>query len=220
MNEALFAAARKGWLDGVEHRPSPHFDERPDGIAVDLLVLHFISLPRGVFGGGDVERLFMGAIDAERPGCESLKGLRVSPHFFIRRTGEAIQFVGIDKRAWHAGLSNFRGRDACNDFSIGIELEGTEEVPFEEAQYRALAALVARLRRLLPFAAVTGHEHIAPGRKIDPGPFFDWSRVRAMLAADEAANPELAEIEVADTADVCDREMMEARGRALAAKRR
>lgn len=170
-----------GWLAGIEHRASPHFDERPAGAAVDLAVVHFISLPHGVFGGSDIDALFMGEIDAEKPGYESLRGLRVSSHFFIDRHGRVVQYVDVFKRAWHAGLSNFRGRDACNDFSVGIELEGTEAVPFEAAQYDALGGLLKRLAALLPLRFVTGHEFIAPGRKIDPGPQFDWKRLDAML---------------------------------------
>lgn len=179
--------------------PSPYWDERPQltksGAArdpVDLIVLHFISLPAGTFGGDAVDRLFMGTLDPDRrdwpqdPAWEplkALKGLHVSTHFFIRRTGEVIQYVPTVKRAWHAGLSNFRGRNACNDFSVGIELEGTGEAPFTAAQYQALGELLPAICRRHPVKWVTGHEFIAPGRKSDPGPFFDWGRTAQLLPA-------------------------------------
>ncbi|MDO5531850.1 1,6-anhydro-N-acetylmuramyl-L-alanine amidase AmpD [Sutterella sp.] len=178
----------EGWLPGLRHRESPHRDERPAGDAglVTLAVVHFISLPAGEFGGPAVDDLFMGTLDTAKPGEETLgdlMGLRVSSHFLIRRTGETIQYVNVFDRAWHAGLSNFRGRNACNDFSVGIELEGTGEVPFEDVQYAALGSLMRRLGEMLPITHVTGHETIAPGRKSDPGPFFDWERLRGMLPA-------------------------------------
>lgn len=171
-----------GWLTGVVRHPSVHFNERPAGALVSLVVLHFISLPAGQFGGEDVDSLFMGTLDAQnRTEYESLRGLRVSSHFFIRRTGEVRQYVGVYDRAWHAGVSCFEGRNGCNDFSVGIELEGTGEVSFEEEQYRALEELLRILTATLPIEAVTGHEHIAPGRKQDPGPMFNWQRVRQMV---------------------------------------
>ena len=147
-----------------------------------LAVLHFISLPAGRFGGEDVDALFMGTLDAmNRPEYESLRGLRVSSHFFVRRTGEVRQYVSVLDRAWHAGVSSFEGHTGCNDFSVGIELEGTGETPYEDAQYLALGELLGTLTRVLPVEALTGHEHIAPGRKQDPGPSFDWDRVREMV---------------------------------------
>ena len=171
-----------GWLPGVVRRLSPHFNERPEGALVSLAVLHFISLPAGRFGGEDVDALFMGTLDAmNRPEYESLRGLRVSSHFFVRRTGEVRQYVSVLDRAWHAGVSSFEGHTGCNDFSVGIELEGTGETPYEDAQYLALGELLGTLTRVLPVEAVTGHEHIAPGRKQDPGPSFDWDRVREMV---------------------------------------
>ena len=171
-----------GWLPGVVRRLSPHFNERPEGALVSLAVLHFISLPAGRFGGEDVDALFMGTLDAmNRPEYESLRGLRVSSHFFVRRTGEVRQYVSVLDRAWHAGVSSFEGHTGCNDFSVGIELEGTGETPYEDAQYQALGELLGTLTRVLPVEAVTGHEHIAPGRKQDPGPSFDWDRVREMV---------------------------------------
>ena len=151
-----------------------------------------MRLPAGTFGGDAVDRLFMGTLDPDRrdwpqdPAWEplkALKGLHVSTHFFIRRTGEVIQYVPTVKRAWHAGLSNFRGRNACNDFSVGIELEGTGEAPFTAAQYQALGELLPAICRRHPVKWVTGHEFIAPGRKSDPGPFFDWGRTAQLLPA-------------------------------------
>lgn len=165
----------------VTERFSPHSNERPEGTAIDLVVLHFISLPAGVFAGDAVERLFAGTLDTNLPAFANLKGLRVSSHFFIRRTGEVLSFVPVERRAWHAGVSVFHGRPDCNDRSVGIELEGTGEVPFEDAQYEALAALLEDLSDRFPVRWVTGHEHVAPGRKADPGPFFDWRRLARAL---------------------------------------
>jgi AmpD protein len=166
---------------------SPNFDERPAGAAVDLLVLHNISLPPGRFGSGVVERLFCNDTGPPaHPFLELLAGLRVSAHFLVARDGDITQFVGCGQRAWHAGASSFEGRAGCNDFSIGIELEGTDFVAFEPAQYLALARLTRALRASLPLRAVRGHSHIAPGRKTDPGPLFDWRRfaAQAELPAD------------------------------------
>lgn len=196
-----------GWLPGLTHRPSPHVDDRPAGEAVTVAVVHYISLPAGHFGGDEVDRLFMGTLGGSLPGYESLAGLRVSSHFFIRRTGETIQYADVLRRAWHAGLSNFRGRNAVNDFSVGIELEGWGEGPFEDAQYRALLELLGRLTALLPLHFVTGHETIAPGRKVDPGPFFDWERLARGLPAG---------LKAAHAAGDCDRAMLAARARELA----
>ena len=163
-------------------RPSPHFNERPEGEKISLVVMHFISLPAGVFEGEDIDDLFLGRLDCAK--CEDyaqLEGLRVSSHFVIRRSGEIRQYVSTEKRAWHAGVSTFEGRDGCNDFSIGIEMEGTGEVPFEEAQYEALSRLLPAICRRYPIEAVTGHEFIALGRKSDPGPFFEWTRLEMMV---------------------------------------
>lgn len=165
----------------VTERFSPHSNERPEGTTIDLVVLHFISLPAGVFSGDAVERLFEGTLNTEAPVFADLKGLRVSSHFFIRRTGEILSFVPVERRAWHAGVSVFHGRPDCNSRSVGIEIEGTGEVPFEDAQYEALGALLADLSVRLPIRWVTGHEHVAPGRKSDPGPFFDWRRLAGAL---------------------------------------
>lgn len=179
---AAFFSGNNGWVDGVVHRSSPHFNARPAGMPVTLAVIHYISLPAGVFGGDDTDALFMGTLDTRsRPEYADLAGLRVSSHFFIRRTGEVRQYVSVFNRAWHAGISSFEGRADCNNYSVGIELEGTGEVPFEAGQYEALTALLETLLGILPLQTVTGHEFIAPGRKSDPGPFFDWTRLSRML---------------------------------------
>lgn len=170
-----------GWLSGVVHVPSPNCDARPEGVEATLLVIHAISLPPGQFGSDDVQSLFTNCLDlVGHPYFESIHQLRVSAHFYVRRTGQVIQFVSCDDRAWHAGVSSWRGRERCNDFSIGIELEGCDDQPFEDAQYVALDALAGVLARRYPLTCATGHSDIAPGRKTDPGPFFDWSRVRAL----------------------------------------
>jgi N-acetyl-anhydromuramoyl-L-alanine amidase len=169
----------EGIADGVCWIASPNFDDRPDGTDIDLIVVHAISLPPAVFGGPGVIALFTNTLDPDaHPYYRDIAGLRVSAHFFVRRDGEVVQFVACAKRAWHAGASCWRGRERCNDFSIGIELEGCDEQPFEGAQYDALASLTGALRRRYPIADVVGHSEIAPGRKTDPGPFFDWSRYR------------------------------------------
>jgi len=169
-----------GWLSacaGLVHAPSPHADERPPHTQVSLLVIHNISLPPGQFGGSAVIDLFLNRLDhTTHPAFEPLHGLRVSAHFFVRRNGEIVQFVSCHQRAWHAGVSCFDGRIACNDFSIGIELEGTDTHPYEDTQYTALQGLTRTLRAHYPLQAVRGHCHIAPGRKTDPGSAFDWSR--------------------------------------------
>ena len=156
---------------------SPNHDERPPGQGVDLLVVHYISLPPGRFSGDAVERLFTNRLDpAADPAFAPLAGLRVSSHLFLCRRGGLIQFVDCRQRAWHAGVSAFQGRERCNDFSIGIELEGDGSHPFTEAQYRRLARVTATLCARFPLRHVAGHSDIAPGRKFDPGPCFDWAR--------------------------------------------
>jgi AmpD protein len=168
-------------LQGARVLPSPHCDARPAGVDVDLVVLHSISLPPGQFGGDAVERLFLGTLNpASHSSFADLAGVRVSSHLFIRRDGEVIQFVPFQQRAWHAGKSSWQGRDACNDFSIGIELEGSDYVPYDLAQYAALNAVLQALYQAYPLldrSRVVGHAEIAPGRKTDPGPAFDWARV-------------------------------------------
>ncbi len=165
---------------------SPHCDERPEGETISLLVIHNISLPPGQFGGEDVEQLFMGTLDCDRhPFYAQLRGLRVSSHLFIRRDGEVLQFVPYQRRAWHAGVSRMQGRERCNDFSIGIELEGTDHQPYTDAQYLALAAVSRDIMRRFPaitLGRIVGHNDIAPGRKTDPGPAFDWPRFRQLLS--------------------------------------
>lgn len=171
-----------GWLVGdlaeVRRVPSPNFEPRPAGMAVELLVIHNISLPPDQFGGPGVEQLFTNTLDpAEHPYYAEIQGMKVSAHFFIRRDGSLIQFVSCLDRAWHAGASQWQGRERCNDFSIGIELEGCDSQPFEDAQYATLARLSAALHGAYPLRATVGHSDIAPGRKTDPGPCFDWSRL-------------------------------------------
>lgn len=165
-----------GWHSGALQLASPNADERPAGMAIDLLVIHYISLPAGRFSGTAVQDLFLNRLDlSSHESFESLRGLRVSSHFFIRRDGSLMQFVDGDRRAWHAGQSRFEERSACNDFSIGIEMEGDGAHAFTRAQYRRLTRLTEHLLGRYPLRAVRGHSDIAPGRKPDPGPCFDWS---------------------------------------------
>jgi AmpD protein len=176
------AAWSDGWLEGVRRCASPNFGPRPEGVAIDLALIHSISLPPGEYGGEAIEQLFTNRLDWDaHPYYHQIRGLTVSAHFLIRRDGELLQFVSCDARAWHAGVSAWRGRSDCNDFSIGIELEGLEGERFEASQYRALARLIAALMQRYPIAAVAGHEHVAPGRKKDPGAGFDWARLRKLL---------------------------------------
>lgn len=173
------AVEDRGWLASARRVESPNCDDRPEGETAELVVVHNISLPPGQFGGAGILDLFSNRLDpAAHPYYETIKGLRVSAHFLIRRDGELIQFVSCDRRAWHAGLSSWHGRERCNDFSVGIELEGTDDAPFTEAQYDRLNALLGVLYRRYPITDVVGHSDIAPGRKTDPGPYFDWERVR------------------------------------------
>ena len=176
-----------GLIEGVRYVASPNCDERPAGCAVDLIVLHAISLPPGVYGGAAIEALFTNRLDCgAHPAYAALVGLKVSAHFLIRRDGKLVQFVPCARRAWHAGVSRWKGRVRCNDFSIGIELEGTDHSPFEDAQYQVLARLTRALQRRYPVADIAGHSDVAPGRKTDPGPLFDWARYRSMLEAKRA----------------------------------
>lgn len=171
-----------GLLAGARFVASPNYDDRPPGAEITLLVVHNISLPPGKFAGDDVLRLFTNRLDCSgHPFYETLRGLRVSAHFLIRRTGEIIQLVPCGGRAWHAGTSSWRGRERCNDFSIGVELEGTDTRPYTGHQYARLARLAMALRRRYPIADVVGHSDIAPGRRTDPGPAFEWARLRARL---------------------------------------
>lgn len=169
-----------GWLRGVRRVVSPNCDARPPGTDIELLVIHNISLPPGEFGGAAVTQLFTNTLNLDaHPYYAQLEGLKVSAHFLVRRDGAIIQFVPCGKRAWHAGVSSWQGRPACNDFSIGVEMEGGDDVPFSDRQYAALARLTRLLRRNYPIRAIVGHVDIAPGRKTDPGPCFDWPRYRA-----------------------------------------
>lgn len=169
-----------GWLAGTKRVVSPNCDQRPAGSPISLLVVHSITLPPGQFGGDAVERLFTNTLDAtQHESFEQLKELRVSAHFLIRRDGELLQFVPCQQRAWHAGVSNFEGQERCNDFSIGVEMEGTDDVPFTHPQYACLELLLRDLQTSYPLVAIAAHSEIAPGRKTDPGPQFDWSRVMA-----------------------------------------
>lgn len=169
----------EGWLSGARRVPSPNCDERPVDERIRLVVIHAISLPPNQFGGPGIIQLFTNHLDpGAHPYFAEISDLRVSAHFLVRRDGELIQFVPCARRAWHAGVSSWRGRERCNDFSIGIELEGCDLLPFDEAQYLTLDRLLAKLRRRYPIEDVVGHSDIAPGRKTDPGPCFDWHRVR------------------------------------------
>ena len=171
-----------GWLRSARRCESPNFGARPAGVLPELVVVHSISLPPGVYGGDAIERLFTNRLDWNaHPYYAQIRGLEVSSHFVVRRDGELLQFVSCDQRAWHAGASHWRGRDNCNDFSIGIELEGLEGSTFEPAQYETLLVLLKRVARRYRISGLAGHEHIAPGRKHDPGPGFDWHRVVAAL---------------------------------------
>jgi AmpD protein len=171
-----------GWLPQARRVPSPNFGPRPEGTEVSLAVIHSISLPPGKYGGDEIERLFTNRLDWDaHPYYQQIRGATVSSHFLIRRDGELLQFVSCEDRAWHAGRSSWQGRENCNDYSIGIELEGLEAELFEAEQYAVLAALLQALAQRYPLQAVVGHEHVAPGRKIDPGPGFDWPQLKTLL---------------------------------------
>lgn len=179
------ALDESGWLPGARRIPSPNQDDRPAGTLVDLLVIHSISLPPGELGGPWIEQLFLNRLDPDaHPYFAAIAPLRVSAHLLIRRDGEMVQFVDLRRRAWHAGASTFQGRRACNDFSIGIELEGADDVSFRDAQYDRLCAATRTIMGRFPAitaARITGHSDIAPERKTDPGPSFDWERYRQKL---------------------------------------
>lgn len=179
MKRAVWA---DGWWRHARRVRSPNFGPRPKGAQTTLAIVHSISLPPGEYGGDEVLRFFTNRLDASaHPYFEQISAQRVSAHFFVRRIGEVVQFVSCDQRAWHAGASHWRGRDNCNDWSIGIELEGLEGERFERAQYRALIRLLHALRACYPLNEVVGHEHVAPGRKADPGARFEWPRVARAL---------------------------------------
>lgn len=173
-----FRVRPDGWVDAMAHLASPNADARPPGTIVTLVVVHNISLPPGRYGGNEVERLFTNGLrSGEHPFLDRLLDARVSAHFFIARDGRCTQFVSCRDRAWHAGVSSFRGRPRCNDYSIGIELEGTDFTPYADPQYATLNALLAALVAALPIEAVVGHSDVSSGRKSDPGPFFCWDRL-------------------------------------------
>ena len=179
-----------GWYAFARRLPSPNFGPRPAAAPVDLIVVHSISLPPGEYGGQEVQQLFTNTLDwSAHPYFRQIEGIQVSSHFYIRRNGELWQFVGCDDRAWHAGQSQYRGRDNCNDDSIGIELEGLEGEAFDPAQYETLADLCAAIAQHYPIEHVAGHEHIAPGRKLDPGPCFEWKALQNALGWPSARFP-------------------------------
>ena len=172
----------EGWYGLAKHMPSPNFGPRPVGATIDLIVLHSISLPPGQYGGPEIEALFTNTLDWDaHPYFQQIKGAEVSAHFLIRRDGALIQFVSCDDRAWHAGKSCYQGRDNCNDFSIGIELEGLEGHTFEAPQYQTLVTLCTAIAEHYKLQSITGHEHVAPERKQDPGPGFDWELLQQSL---------------------------------------
>ncbi len=180
-----------GWYRHARTQPSPNFGPRPPGACIDLLVVHSISLPPGEYGTGCVQQLFANELDWDaHPYFQGIRGLQVSSHFFIARDGALWQFVGCDERAWHAGNSQYRGRANCNDDSIGIELEGLEGERFEPAQYETLASLAAALVARYPVRHLAGHEHVAPGRKQDPGPGFDWPQLQRALGLPDQCFPQ------------------------------
>jgi len=174
------------WLLGCDHQRSPNQSARPSAIDISLLVIHNISLPPKQFGGDYVRAFFCNQLEpSQHPYFVDIASLQVSAHLFIRRDGNVVQFVGFDRKAWHAGISCFNGRDACNDFSIGIELEGADDIPYTDSQYTVLSDVTKALMLCYPLItphSIVGHSDIAPGRKTDPGPAFDWSRYRHLLS--------------------------------------
>jgi len=172
-------------LEPILYRPSPHNDERPQGVSIDMIVVHGISLPPGEFGSQAIEDFFCACLDTSaHPYYAQIAALRVSAHLLIRRTGEIIQFVPFARRAWHAGESSFQGKTRCNDFSVGIELEGTDQIPYERVQYDQLGNVIRLLKQFYPVITddrIVGHEDIAPGRKTDPGPAFDWDYLKGII---------------------------------------
>lgn len=180
----------QGWYRFARRCPSPNFGARPANTKVDLIVIHSISLPPGQYGGDGVQRLFTNQLDwTSHPYFRQIEGIEVSAHFYIQRSGELWQFVATDQRAWHAGKSNYRGRENCNDDSVGIELEGVEGDPFEAAQYETLSSLCAALAQNHPVQYIAGHEHVAPGRKGDPGSGFEWADLQRLLGWDSRCFP-------------------------------
>lgn len=186
MTESLKINSITGLLQPVEYLHSPHQDARPEEIAIDMVVIHGISLPPGQFGTKAVQAFFCGHLDnLAHPSFTDIAALRVSAHLLIQRDGHIVQFVPFHQRAWHAGVSEFQGRIKCNDFSIGIELEGTDHVAYEEIQYQRLGQVIQLLQQTYPMITpdrIVGHSDIAPGRKTDPGPFFNWDQLKGTLA--------------------------------------
>lgn len=179
-----------GWLPAARRVPSPNEDARPDGVAIDTIIIHHISLPPGYFSGEAIEQLFTNRLDRDAdPSFAAIADLRVSSHFLIRRHGGLVQFVAMPRRAWHAGVSRLLDRDRCNDFSIGIELEGDSRRPFTPSQYRRLDALLVELARRHPLRWIAGHSDIAPGRKVDPGPQFSWAALASVMATTGLLRP-------------------------------
>lgn len=186
MNTHLTLNASTGLLEPILYRPSPHHDARPNPLAIDMIVVHGISLPPGEFGSSAIEDFFCGKLNTKaHHAFAEIETLKVSAHLLIKRTGEIVQFVPFTERAWHAGESQFQGKTRCNDFSIGIELEGTDEIAYEEVQYQQLSQVIQLLMQAYPAiipARIVGHADIAPGRKTDPGPAFDWVYLKGTFA--------------------------------------
>jgi AmpD protein len=205
MRAEATAKLEAGWLSGAMHCPSPNFNARPDPADISLLVLHNISLPPGEYGTGCVQQFFCNTLDCDaHPYFAEIRGLEVSSHLLIERDGKLTQFVSFDSRAWHAGASSFCGRENCNDFSIGIELEGCDTEAYTDAQYKSLTAVTGELMRAYPAISrdrITGHSDIAPGRKTDPGPAFDWQRFLGSLSRGGLADGGLADGHLADGGD-------------------
>ena len=188
MKKHNYRINHQGWIEGILHDPSPHYDERPEQTQTNLLVIHNISLPPGRFGEDYIHDLFCDRLNFDaHPYFAQLKKLKVSAHLLISRDGVLTQFVAFDKRAWHAGMSVFAGRERCNDFSIGVELEGSDDTPFTEVQYRQLADVTLALLQQYPIKNITSHSHIAPGRKTDPGPAFPMPAFRHTILSSPTA---------------------------------
>lgn len=189
-NRSLFIDTRSGLLEQARYVASPNYDQRPPDAVPELIIVHGISLPPDEYGGPWIDRLFTNTLPSDRhPYFAAIAHLKVSSHVLVRRDGEMVQYVPFHLRAWHAGASNYCGRERCNDFSIGVELEGSDELPYEPIQYRQLVAVIAALCRAYPSLSpdrIAGHSEVAPGRKTDPGEAFDWKRLRAMLNAEFA----------------------------------
>lgn len=184
MQQAPFFQVIDGQLIGARQVPSPNYNQRPEQTEIQLVVVHNISLPPSQFGGGYIEQFFQNQLDGSKhPYFQTIKGMRVSAHLLILRSGEVLQFVNFNDRAWHAGRSSYLAKKECNDYSIGIELEGSDDLPFDETQYTVLAQVTAALQAAYPkiLQHLAGHSDIAPGRKTDPGPFFDWVKFRTLL---------------------------------------